>query len=277
MKQNESKKQAAHDLTDVEAPSEWARVTHTVGRWGRSAFVIFPAWIGKRICVMTLSCLSLLKRLTRHRAYPICCLFVCVAILLLAFACTISAAVCHKTGDRILTVEELTELEGEFDCILVLGCSVCRDGTPSPMLSDRVSTAVSLYQSGIAPVLLMSGDSQSPDYDETGAMQAQAIASGVPEEHISVDPMGLSTYDSIARLLRVWEVRRVVIVTQEYHLYRALYLAEKLGIEAYGISADQRSYAGQIKYDLREVIARCKDVFYAERQPSPAGIADTAE
>jgi len=131
-----------------------------------------------------------------------------------------------------------------------------------------------LYQAGIGDAILMSGDSRSVYYDETGAMRKAAMASGVPEEAILTDPMGLSTYDSVARLLKVWRFQRVVIVTQEYHLYRALYIAEKLGIEAYGVAADKRPYAGQLKYDLREIFARCKDVFYALEQPTPAGLAD---
>ena len=213
-------------------------------------------------------------KITRRRLIPVCSFFICLGILSFALLCTVSAAVCDKTDGRIVTVEDLTEMEGAFDCILVLGCRVYPDGRLSPMLDDRVSTAVALYQAGIGDAILMSGDSRSVYYDETGAMRKAAMASGVPEEAILTDPMGLSTYDSVARLLKVWRFQRVVIVTQEYHLYRALYIAEKLGIEAYGVAADKRPYAGQLKYDLREIFARCKDVFYALEQPTPAGLAD---
>jgi vancomycin permeability regulator SanA len=113
----------------------------------------------------------------------------------------------------------------------------------------------------------MSGDSRTDDYDEVGAMRGAAIAAGVPAEAIVIDPAGLSTYDSIVRLAEVYGGRRVVIVTQSYHLYRALYLAEKLGLDAYGVSADLRSYAGQGKREVREVLARCKDVVYALKRP----------
>lgn len=234
-----------------------------MGRVFSLMFARFPKWAWRRS-------LPILRRYV----IPACAFLLCVGILFFGMLCAISAAVCDKTRDRIVTVEELAAMEGEFDCILVLGCRVFPDGTPSSMLGDRISTAVSLYRAGYAPRILMSGDSRSVWYDETGAMKAVAIADGVPEEAILTDPMGLSTYDSVARLLRVWSGKRVLIVTQEYHLYRALYIAEKLGIEAYGVSADQRSYAGQLKYDLREIFARCKDVYYALEQPTPAGLAD---
>ena len=221
----------------------------------------FPKWAWKRS-------LPILRRYV----IPACAFLLCVGILFFGMLCAISAAVCDKTEDRIVTVEELAAMEGEFDCILVLGCRVYSDGTPSPMLGDRISTAVTLYENGISSRVLMSGDSRSVWYDETGAMQEVAIALGVPEEAIHTDPMGLSTYDSIARYQHIWRGRRIVIVTQEYHLYRALYIAEKLGMEAYGVSADQRPYAGQFKYDLREIFARCKDVVYALKKPMAEGL-----
>ena len=105
-------------------------------------------------------------------------------------------------------------------------------------------------------------------------MKAAAEAAGIPQEAILTDPLGLSTYDSIARLSALYEGKRVLIVTQSYHLYRALYVAERLGLEAYGVSADLRSYVGQIKYDVREVAARCKDVFYAEVKPVAVGLEE---
>ena len=210
------------------------------------------------------------RRLFVRRLLPACCFLLCLCILLGSGFLAVSAAVCDKTEDRIVTVEQLKALDVDFDCILVLGCRVHSDGSLSHMLEDRVATAVSLYQAGICGKLLMSGDSRSVNYDETGAMKIAAIEAGVPEEAILTDPAGLSTYDSIARLLQVYEGKKVVIVTQEYHLYRALYIAEKLGVEAYGVGADRRTYVGQFKYDVREVFARCKDVFYALTKPPAA-------
>ena len=210
-------------------------------------------------------------RFLRKRMLPTCCFLTCIGILIGIFFLSVSGAVCDKTRDRILTVEELEQIEGDFDCILVLGCRVYSDGSMSPMLSDRVTTGIALYRAGISPKVLMSGDSSSSAYyDEVGAMRQAAIEAGVPEEAILTDPMGLSTYDSVARLLEEYKGRRVVIVTQEYHLYRALYIAEKLGIDAYGISADLRTYQTRFKNETREIFARCKDVLYALEKPTPA-------
>ena len=109
----------------------------------------------------------------------------------------------------------------------------------------------------------MSGD-RSEGYDEVGAMQREAERLGVPEDKILIDPKGYSTYESIFNLLQQYKGKKVLIVTQKYHLYRALYIAEKLGVEAYGVSANLRSYTKQFKYDMREILARVKDVFWVQ-------------
>jgi vancomycin permeability regulator SanA len=248
-----------------------------VSKWLRGRAFVALRRIAGGLSAVLRRCLPPVVGFLKRYVIPVGCFLLCIAVLLGGFACIISAAVCHKTGDRIVSIEQLSEMEGEFDCIFVLGCRVLSNGTPSAMLDDRISTAVMLYQNGVSERILMSGDSRTEWYDETGTMKSVAIAKGVPAEAILTDPMGLSTYDSLARLLRVWEGKRVVIVTQEYHLYRSLYIAEKLGIEAYGVSADMRPYAGQIKYDLREILARCKDVLYALKKPTPAGLADAAQ
>lgn len=185
------------------------------------------------------------------------CLFFCACVL------AISAAVCHKTAPRITTAEVLTAAGEHFDVILVLGCAVRPDGTPSHMLEDRVKTGVSLYGAGLADTVLMSGD-RHEGYDEVGTMKSEAQKLGVPAKRIEIDPMGFSTYDSVANLLEQYKGKRVLIVTQRYHLYRALYIAEKLGIDAYGVSANLRTYTKQFKFSLREVLARVKDVVWVE-------------
>jgi len=212
------------------------------------------------------------RKVWKKGVLPITAFCLCVGVLLSVMALVISAAVCDKTEERIVTAEQLLEMEGEFDCILVLGCRVYSDGRLSHMLEDRLLTAFSLYDQGVCDRLLMSGDSQTVYYDEVGAMKRAAMEHGIPEEAILTDPAGLSTYDSISHLLSHYEGKRVVIVTQEYHLYRALYVAEKLGVEAFGVSADRRPYVNQWKYSLREIAARCKDVAYALAQPKAAEI-----
>ena len=198
-----------------------------------------------------------------RKLIPWCALFLGICIFFGISTLVISGAVKRKTASRITTTEALSDAGEHFDVILVLGCSVRTDGTPSHMLEDRIKTGVSAYQSGLADVILMSGD-RHEGYDEVGTMEREAQELGVPIEKILVDPIGYSTYESIVNLLREHKDKRVLIVTQKYHLYRALYIAEKMGIEAYGISADLRSYRKQLQYDLREVLARLKDVFWVQ-------------
>lgn len=198
-----------------------------------------------------------------RKLIPWCALFLGICLFFVASVLIISASVCHKTNPRITTKEALTESGEHFDLILILGCAVRADGTLSHMLEDRVKTGVSLYQADLASAVLMSGD-RSEGYDEVGAMEREANVLGVPAEKILIDPNGYSTYESIVHLLEKYKGERVLIVTQKYHLHRALYIAEKLGIDAYGVSADLRSYTKQVKYDLREILARVKDVFWVE-------------
>ena len=209
----------------------------------------------------------LLCRFLRRVALPVGACLLALCLLLGTAVLILSAAVCDKTEERILSLEELSRAEGEFDCILVLGCRVYADGEPSPMLYDRVVTGCRLYEAGVSDKILMSGDNQDVYYNEIDAMCREAMELGVPEDAIMTDRYGLSTYDSVVRALEEYGYRRVVIVTQTYHLYRALYIAEKLGVEAYGVSADLRPYYGQTKRDLREILARCKDVVYAHKRP----------
>ena len=198
-----------------------------------------------------------------RRLIPWCALFLGICLFACASFLAISLSVRYKTQSRITTAEALTESGEHFDIILVLGCAVRADGSPSHMLKDRIQTGVSLYEADIADFILMSGD-RSEGYDEVSAMEREAKALGVPAEKILVDPVGYSTYESIVNLLQNYKGKKVLIVTQKYHLYRALYIAEKLDIDAFGVSADLRTYTKQLKYDLREILARVKDVFWTQ-------------
>ncbi len=207
----------------------------------------------------------------RRVLFPAFLAILILGLLLAGMALTVSAAVCHKTQDRILDQRALLETGLDFDCILVLGCRVYSDGTLSPMLSDRVETAAALWSADACDRLLMSGDHKEESYNEVDPMRLSAEAHGVSSDAISTDPLGLSTYDSIMRFAAENPGARVIIVTQSYHLYRALYLAEKAGLDAYGVSADLRPYRDHVKNNLREIAARCKDVYYAEKRPAVAG------
>lgn len=155
------------------------------------------------------------------------------------------------------------------DAILILGCGVWADGTPSPMLRDRLDQGIALYQAGVSDRILMSGDHGRADYDEVNAMRRYAMAAGVPSEAIFMDHAGFSTYDSVYRAKEIFGAEKLVIVSQTYHLYRAVWLAEGLGVEAYGVSASLRDYRKQEQYGFRELLARVKAVGERLGKPEP--------
>ena len=175
--------------------------------------------------------------------------------------------VVSSAKDRIITADEAAELENT-DCVLILGAGV-RNGSPTPMLRDRLITGISLYESGAAPKIIMSGDHGREDYDEVNVMKSYAVENGVPDSDVFMDHAGFSTYDSIYRAKAVFEADSIIIVTQKYHLYRALYIAERLGVNAVGVAADLDDYSGQLKRDLREIAARDKDFFSCLFKPEP--------
>jgi vancomycin permeability regulator SanA len=184
-----------------------------------------------------------------------------VALILVGLIAVIGidGYVTSHVSSRIITPEQAQELK-DVDCILVLGCLVKDNGTPSDMLHDRLRMGVELYKAGVAPKLLMSGDHGRTNYDEVAAMKQFAIDADVPSSDVFMDHAGFSTYESLYRARDIFKADKIIIVSQEYHLYRALYIAEQLGVEAYGVSADYRNYSGQTGRDIREVLARVKDV-----------------
>lgn len=177
------------------------------------------------------------------------------------------------TADKIVTSEEASALS-DVDCILVLGCGVWDDGTPSHMLEDRLKRGVSLYDLGAAPKLLMSGDHGRTNYDEVNAMKIYAVDAGIPSENVFMDHAGFSTYESMYRAKEIFQVKKMIIVSQGYHLYRAIYIAESMGIEAYGVASDYRSYVGQSTRDLREMLARVKDFGTCILKPEPTYLGE---
>ena len=168
----------------------------------------------------------------------------------------------------------LTVPETPVDCILVLGCGVREDGTPSLMLRDRLDKGIELYKQGVAPKLLMSGDHSRKDYDEVNVMKDYAIAAGVPSEDIFMDHAGFSTYESMYRARDVFSVRSAVIVSQRYHLFRAVYNARSLGLEAWGVAAEDIAYWGQGMREAREILARAKDFLYCLAKPEPTFLGE---
>ena len=182
----------------------------------------------------------------------------CILLLGAFLSFVVNGYVTHSAENYILSQEDAALLE-DVSCILVLGCRVRDDGMPGGMLEDRLEVGVRLYQDGVAPKLLMSGDHGGETYDEVNAMKQYALKCGVQSSDVFMDHAGFSTYDSLYRAKEIFGVEKLVIVTQAYHLYRALYIARSLGIEAYGVASDLHTYAGQGKRDIREFFARNKD------------------
>lgn len=177
-----------------------------------------------------------------------------------------------STKKQIIKHNDYSNLDN-IDCIVVLGAGI-RGDKPSAMLEDRILVAVDLYKNNVSAKILMSGDHGKDNYDEVNIMKKFAIEKGVPSENIFMDHAGFSSYDSIYRAKEIFNAKKIVVVTQEYHLYRTLYIANQLGIEAYGVAADPREYAGQQMRDLREIVARDKDFFKCIFKPKPKYLGD---
>lgn len=201
--------------------------------------------------------------------------FKILAICLLSFGltlCAINVYICVRESFHILTPEEAIEVDA--DCIIVLGAAVWNGDTPSPMLQDRLDCGISLYEGGAAPKLLMSGDHGTLYYNEVGAMLQYAMDKGVPAEDIFLDHAGFSTYESLYRAKYIYGAEKVIICTQTYHLYRAMYVGDMLGMEVYGVPSETRDYAGQMYYNAREFAARIKDFGYCIFWPEPTHLGD---
>lgn len=162
------------------------------------------------------------------------------------------------------------------DAILVLGAYVFPDGTTSSMLTDRLTIGYELYKAGKAPKILVSGDHGRKDYDEVNAMKSFLKDKGIPGQDVFMDHAGFSTYESVYRARDIFQVKKVIIVTQEYHLMRAVFLARELGLEAYGIPSDRHDYGQAMTlYKFREVAARNKDFLWAKLvKPKPTFLGD---
>lgn len=193
-------------------------------------------------------------------------------ICVIAMFC-IDGYVRASVSGRIISVQQASQLDA--DCILVLGALVRVNETPSYILQDRLDRGIELYSLGASDRLLMSGDHGRVNYDEVNVMKQYAIDTGIPSQHVFMDHAGFSTYESLYRTRDIFQAKKIIIVTQEYHLYRSLYIADKLGIEAYGVAAAQKSYSGQSYRDFREMLARVKDFFYVILKPEPTYLGET--
>ncbi|NQS91577.1 MAG: YdcF family protein [Chloroflexi bacterium] len=177
-----------------------------------------------------------------------------ILILLLVILILVTAprVIMVQQGEkRIFSVDDVPP----YRAAIVFGAGLTADGWPTTVLKDRVATAVSLYQAGKIEKILMSGDNRFLNYNEPGAMKAYALELGMPDEDIILDFAGRRTYDTCYRAGEIFQLNEVVLVTQQFHLSRALYTCNALGLEAVGVSADLRTYRDSGFWSIREIPA----------------------
>ncbi|MDA0185012.1 YdcF family protein [Solirubrobacter phytolaccae] len=181
-----------------------------------------------------------------------------IAVLLLAAVLVVPNAVVLLGGKGV--ADEPKEVP-RAQAALVLGAQVMPNGAPSSMLSDRITAAAELYKAGRVDKLLLSGDHGRKQYDEVGTMRDILLKQGIPAEDIFTDHAGFDTWDSAQRAKRVFAAHSVVVVTQKFHMARALYDARKAGLDATGYAADKRDYGRVMpRLRVREAAARVKTV-----------------
>ena len=198
-----------------------------------------------------------------------------LGVILAQIPILINAYIYEYSSKYILTVEETKDYN--VDCVLVLGAGV-RNGEPTPILQERILRSTEVFNTGCTDRILMSGDHGREDYDEVNTMKDFATDnSEVPATNILMDHAGFSTYESMYRAKEIFEVDSLIIVTQEFHLYRAIYDARRLGLEAYGVCADgyfNFALTKELYNDSREFLARVKDFFWCIIQPEPTYLGE---
>ncbi|NLI92311.1 MAG: DUF218 domain-containing protein [Peptococcaceae bacterium] len=193
-----------------------------------------------------------------------------MGVLVVLAALLINNFVQYRGLKYIAQPEEIPEA----DAVLILGAYVFPDGTVSQVLDDRLSVGYDLYEKGKAPKIIVSGDHGRKDYDEVNSMKDFLKEKGVPGQDVFMDHAGFSTYESIYRARDIFQVKKVIIVTQKYHLMRAVFIARELGLEAYGVCSDKRDYLNMGFYELREIAARNKDFMMAILKPKPTFLGE---
>ncbi len=206
-------------------------------------------------------------------------LIIIAAVLVLGLSAYVTQSVKSEiagvdTGGGISETEAADCKSIDPQCILVLGCAVWANDEPSPMLRDRLDTAIALYKAGVAPKLLLSGDNSIVEYSEPDCMLKYILAKGVPPEDIFLDYAGFSTCESVYRSHAVFMADRMIVVTQKYHLFRALKACKALGIKAKGVASNQQKYSGRYYREAREVLARDKDFFKGMIKAKPTFLGD---
>lgn len=190
-----------------------------------------------------------------------------IILFVVSIVILINMYIIIKSHKQILKNEDI-KLEN-IDCLLVLGAGIINNERPTLMLKDRLDKSIELYKKGLSKKIIMSGDHSKKNHDEVGIMKKYAIDRGIPSEDIFMDHAGFCTYDSIYRAKEIFGANRIIIITQKYHLYRSIYIANKLGIESFGIKSDARIYTKMPYHFVRECLARCKNFFKCALKAKP--------
>lgn len=210
------------------------------------------------------------KKHLRKSLIFVMALFLIAAIVFVV----INAVVVGSVGSAVYDISDVDNIE-PAQCVLVLGAKVYSNESLSPVLLDRVNYAIAIYKAGKADKILFSGDHGQTQYDEVNAMMTYAISKGVPKEDIFLDHAGFSTYESLYRARDVFCVTDVIIVTQKFHISRAVYIARSLGLNASGVNSDPRRYMNANYDAFRESLARVKDFFFVNvTKPNPTYLGD---
>ncbi len=186
----------------------------------------------------------------------------------------INAFMYEYSSEYILTITEAEKKK--VDCVMVLGAGA-HGGVPSHILTERLEKGIEVYNTGSSNRLLMTGDHGKEDYDEVNVMKNYAVDKGVYKNDIFMDHAGFSTYESMYRAKEIFEVDSLIIITQEFHIYRAIYIARQLGLDAYGVMTDELysfSVLFNLRNDVREFLARVKDFFYCMVKPEPTFLGE---
>lgn len=194
-------------------------------------------------------------------------------LIFIIIAISISLSIVNSYKKYIYDIENIPSGN---DAIIVLGAGVKDDGTPSDILVDRLQTSLEVFGSNVANTFVLSGDHSRDDYNEVGAMKDYILNNNIDERLIFMDHAGFSTYDTMYRAKEIFKINKAVIVTNEYHLPRALYIARKLGIDAYGVKSDKRGYQLIDSYKKREILAQLKDFVYVNvLRPKPKFLGES--
>lgn len=199
-------------------------------------------------------------------------IFLAIVMALFIGVFGISFYVQLSTKSQIISEKQAAKLK-DIDCVIILGAGVWGD-KPSPMLEDRLKMGILLYKNEIVPKILMSGDHGRKEYDEVNLMKDYAIDKGIISEDVFMDHAGFSTYETMYRARDVFKAKKIIIVTQRYHMYRAVYIAKSLGLKAYGVEAEPINYKGAFIREMREILARDKDFVKCIFKPEPTYLGE---